>query len=193
MFSGVPNGPWRLSPPPVHPAVHNSGCTKRGGPSWRYIPSGASGSPVSCSGPFSHTRLVQAVFQSPRFLFPLAAAQYFFIRGRSRCGTRGQGIPRALAADSSLICSPTGRSPPGRSLSDRRQRKSARGIDPQLPERFLLPASIGAGVPLPCCESHVLAATRSMEQRYFNQNHPFARPQGGSKPFMVGISVVCLR
>ncbi len=28
MFSGVPNGPLRLSPPQVHAAVHNSGSTK---------------------------------------------------------------------------------------------------------------------------------------------------------------------
>ena len=28
MFSGVPNGPLRLSPPQVHAAVHNSGVTK---------------------------------------------------------------------------------------------------------------------------------------------------------------------
>ena len=28
MFSGVPNGPLRLSPPQVHAAVHNSGITK---------------------------------------------------------------------------------------------------------------------------------------------------------------------
>ncbi len=27
MFSGVPNGPLRLSPPQVHAAVHNSGAT----------------------------------------------------------------------------------------------------------------------------------------------------------------------
>ena len=27
MFSGVPNGPLRLSPPQVHAAVHNSGVT----------------------------------------------------------------------------------------------------------------------------------------------------------------------
>ena len=27
MFSGVPNGPLRLSPPQVHAAVHNSGNT----------------------------------------------------------------------------------------------------------------------------------------------------------------------
>ena len=27
MFSGVPNGPLRLSPPQVHAAVHNSGTT----------------------------------------------------------------------------------------------------------------------------------------------------------------------
>ena len=27
MFSGVPNGPLRLSPPQVHAAVHNSGDT----------------------------------------------------------------------------------------------------------------------------------------------------------------------
>ena len=29
MFSGVPNGPLRLSPPQVHAAVHNSGDTER--------------------------------------------------------------------------------------------------------------------------------------------------------------------
>ena len=29
MFSGVPNGPLRLSPPQVHAAVHNSGVTTR--------------------------------------------------------------------------------------------------------------------------------------------------------------------
>ena len=28
MFSGVPNGPLRLSPPQVHAAVHNSGYIK---------------------------------------------------------------------------------------------------------------------------------------------------------------------
>ena len=28
MFSGVPNGPLRLSPPQVHAAVHNSGISK---------------------------------------------------------------------------------------------------------------------------------------------------------------------
>ena len=28
MFSGVPNGPLRLSPPQVHAAVHNSGYNK---------------------------------------------------------------------------------------------------------------------------------------------------------------------
>ena len=28
MFSGVPNGPLRLSPPQVHAAVHNSGVTE---------------------------------------------------------------------------------------------------------------------------------------------------------------------
>ena len=27
MFSGIPNGPLRLSPPQVHAAVHNSGVT----------------------------------------------------------------------------------------------------------------------------------------------------------------------
>ena len=30
MFSGVPNGPLRLSPPQVHAAVHNSGCNNIG-------------------------------------------------------------------------------------------------------------------------------------------------------------------
>ena len=29
MFSGVPNGPLRLSPPQVHAAVHNSGHKER--------------------------------------------------------------------------------------------------------------------------------------------------------------------
>ena len=31
MFSGVPNGPLRLSPPQVHAAVHNSGNKTRAG------------------------------------------------------------------------------------------------------------------------------------------------------------------
>ena len=47
MFSGVPNGPLRLSPPQVHAAVHNSGVNLAGDPNkkgdyigsfdWRYF------------------------------------------------------------------------------------------------------------------------------------------------------------
>ena len=46
MFSGVPNGPLRLSPPQVHAAVHNSGTTKA-------IPLGRLAEPAEIAGPIA--------------------------------------------------------------------------------------------------------------------------------------------
>ena len=57
MFSGVPNGPLRLSPPQVHAAVHNSGCT---GSVWART--GASGASLQVSD--SASQAVEVTFDN---------------------------------------------------------------------------------------------------------------------------------